>query len=31
MVGDLQAIADKAMPEILSLDLPLLERSDAAE
>jgi hypothetical protein len=31
MVGDLQAIAGKAMPEIPSLDLPLLERSDAAE
>jgi hypothetical protein len=25
------AIAGKAMPEIPSLDLPLLERSDAAE
>ncbi|WP_347882353.1 DUF2130 domain-containing protein [Bradyrhizobium sp. SSUT18] len=31
MVGDLQAIAGKAMPEIPSLDLPLLEISDAAE
>jgi hypothetical protein len=31
MVGDLEAIAGKAMPEIPSLDLPLLERSDAAE
>ena len=31
MVGDLQAIAGKAMPEIPGLDLPLLERSDAAE
>jgi hypothetical protein len=31
MVGDLQAIAGKAMPEIPSLDMPLLERSDAAE
>jgi len=25
MVGDLQAIAGKAMPEIPSLDVPLLE------
>ena len=31
MVGDLQAIAGKAMPEIPRLDMPLLERSDAAE
>ncbi len=31
MVGDLQAIAGKAMPEIPSLDLPLLERFDAAK
>jgi hypothetical protein len=31
MVGDLQAIAGKAMPEIPSLDMPLLGRSDAAE
>jgi hypothetical protein len=31
MVGDLLAIAGKAMPEIPSLDLPLLERSDAVE
>jgi hypothetical protein len=31
MVGDLQAIAGKAMPEIPSLDMPLLERSGAAE
>jgi hypothetical protein len=31
MVGDLQAIAGKAMPEIPGLDLSLLERSDAAE
>jgi len=31
MVGDLQAIAGKAMPETPSLDLPLLERSNAAE
>ncbi|WP_354171799.1 MULTISPECIES: DUF2130 domain-containing protein [unclassified Bradyrhizobium] len=31
MVGDLQVIAGKAMPEIPSLDLPLLEISDAAE
>jgi hypothetical protein len=29
MVGDLQAIAGKAMPEISSLDMPLLE--DATE
>jgi hypothetical protein len=27
MVGDLQAIAGKAMPEIPSLDMPLLESS----
>lgn len=31
MVGDLQAIAGKAMPEIPSLDLPLLEDSSEAE
>jgi hypothetical protein len=31
MVGDLQGIAGKAMPEIPSIDMPLLERSDAAE
>jgi hypothetical protein len=31
MVGDLQEIAGKAMPEIPSLDHPLLERSDAAD
>jgi hypothetical protein len=31
MVGDLQAIAGKAMPDIPSLDMPLLERPDAAE
>jgi hypothetical protein len=31
MVGDLQAIAGKAMPEIPSLDLPLLEDSTEAE
>jgi hypothetical protein len=31
MVGDLQAIAGKAMPEIPSLDLPLLENLDGTE
>ncbi|MGY4568132.1 MULTISPECIES: DUF2130 domain-containing protein [Bradyrhizobium] len=31
MVGDLQAIAGKAMPEIPSLDLPLLEDSMSTE
>ena len=31
MVGDLQGIAGKAMPEIPSLDMPLLENSAAAE
>ncbi|WP_213290538.1 DUF2130 domain-containing protein [Bradyrhizobium sp. sGM-13] len=31
MVGDLQAIAGKAMPEIPSIDLPLIENSDATE
>jgi hypothetical protein len=31
MVGDLQAIAGKAMPEIPSLDMPLLENSGAQE
>lgn len=31
MVGDLQAIAGKAMPEIPSLDLPLLESETDAE
>jgi hypothetical protein len=31
MVGDLQAIAGKAVPEIQSLDMPLLENSDEAE
>lgn len=31
MVGDLQGIAGKAMPEIPSLDMPLLEDSAAAE
>jgi hypothetical protein len=31
MVGDLQAIAGKAMPEIPSLDMPLLESSTAPE
>lgn len=31
MVGDLQAIADKAMPEIPSLDLPLLETATDEE
>jgi hypothetical protein len=31
MVGDLQAVAGKAMPEIPSLDLPLLEDSTVAE
>jgi hypothetical protein len=31
MVGDLQAIAGKAMPEIPSLDLPLLEKPDEAQ
>ncbi|OAF16583.1 hypothetical protein AYJ54_05380 [Bradyrhizobium centrolobii] len=30
MVGDLQAIAGKAMPEIPSLDMPLLESSTAS-
>ncbi len=29
MVGELQAIAGKAMPEIPSLDLPLLEDASA--
>ncbi|MEY9538072.1 hypothetical protein ABIE85_001132 [Bradyrhizobium diazoefficiens] len=31
MVGDLQAIAGRAMPEIPSLDMPLLESSPAQE
>jgi hypothetical protein len=31
MVGDLQAIAGKAMPEIPSLDVPLLENSASPE
>jgi len=31
MVGDLQAIAGKAMPEIPSLDMPLLENSASLE
>lgn len=31
MVGDLQAIAGKAMPEIPSLEMPLLENRDDAE
>ena len=31
MVGDLQAIAGKALPEIPSLDMPLLERSAEPE
>jgi hypothetical protein len=31
MVGDLQAIAGKAMPEIPSLDMPLLESSAETE
>ena len=31
MVGDLQAIAGKAMPEIPSLDMPLLEGSASPE
>ena len=31
MVGDLQAIAGKAMPEIPSLDVPLLESSALPE
>jgi len=31
MVGDLQAIAGKAMPEIPSIDLPLLENIDGTE
>jgi hypothetical protein len=31
MVGDLQAIAGKAMPEIPSLDMPLLESSAIPE
>jgi hypothetical protein len=31
MVGDLQAIASRAMPEIPSLDLPLLEDSIVTE
>ena len=31
MVGDLQAIAGKAMPEIPSLDVPLLESSASPE
>jgi hypothetical protein len=31
MVGDLQAIAGKAMPEIPSLDMPLLESSAELE
>ena len=31
MVGDLQGIAGKAMPEIPSLDMPLLEASTASE
>ena len=28
MYGDLQGIAGKALPEIASLDMPLLEASD---
>ena len=31
MVGDLQGIAGKAMPEIPSLDMPLLEASTGPE
>ena len=31
MVGDLQGIAGKAMPEIPSLDMPLLEASTESE
>ena len=31
MVGDLQSIAGKAMPEIPSLDMPLLEASTDPE
>lgn len=31
MVGDLQAIAGKAMPEIPSIDLPFIENSDDSE
>ena len=31
MVGDLQGIAGKAMPEIPSLDMPLLEASTDPE
>ncbi len=31
MVGDLQAIAGKAMPEILSLETPLLEVQTEAD
>jgi hypothetical protein len=31
MVGDLQAIAGKALPEIPSLDMPLLESSAEPE
>ena len=31
MVGDLQGIAGKAMPEIPSLDMPLLEASTDRE
>jgi hypothetical protein len=31
MVGDLQAIAGKAMPEIPSLEVPLLEKSATPE
>jgi hypothetical protein len=31
MVGDLQAIAGKAMPEIASLEMPLLENSTGSE
>jgi hypothetical protein len=31
MVGDLQGIAGKAMPEIPNIDMPLLEESAAAE
>jgi hypothetical protein len=31
LVGDLQAIAGKAMPEIPSLDMPLLESSALPE
>lgn len=31
MVGDLQAIAGKAMPEIASIDLPLIESIEATE